>query len=113
MRLRPIEHCWEKSRATHRPRLHIRSTFGDLAAPVRHTVDRASVVVRDQERAVLHDLHVDRSPNIFVVLKETGKERFPRLHTTVLVQLRDDDVAADLLRPVPGAMARDEDRVTV
>jgi hypothetical protein len=75
MRLRPTENCWKKSWAALCPRPHTRSTIGDLAAPVRHEVDRSSVVIRDQERAVLHDLHVDWSSNIFVVLEEADEER--------------------------------------
>src|SRR5262249_11495291 len=103
----------DKSRAVGHPRPYARSMLGDLVARICHAVDRASVVVRNQKRAVLHDLHVDRSPNIFVVLEEAGKERLPRLHTAVLVQLGDADIATDLLRPVPGAVVRDEDRVAV
>ena len=61
----------------------------------------------------MHDLHIDWPPAICVVLKEAGEKRLPRFYIAVLVQLRDDDIAADLPRPVPGAVAGDEDRVAV
>src|SRR5260370_42002524 len=40
-------------------------------------------------------------------------ERLHRLETAVPVELHHDDVAADLLGSVPGAVARDEDCVLV
>src|SRR2546428_331474 len=89
------------------------STSSDLGAAVGHAVDRADVIVRDEQRTIFHDLHVDRPAAVFVVLEETNEKRLLRFHRTVLVQLHDDDVAADLLRPVPGAIARDEDRILI
>jgi hypothetical protein len=47
-------------------------------------------------------LHVDRPPNICVVLEEAGEERLDRLHSAVLVQFCDHDVATDFLRLIPG-----------
>src|SRR5262249_20716100 len=87
--------------------------LGDPAAAVCYPIDCTSEVIRDQERAVLHHLHVDRPSDVFIVLEEAGEKGLHRLHRAVLVQLRDNDVAADLLRPVPGAVTRDEDGVTV
>src|SRR5262245_58603058 len=71
------------------------------------------MVIRHQQRAVLHDQHVHRPPDILVVLQEAGHERHPGFHAAVPVELHGDDVAADLLRLVPRAVPRDEDRVAV
>src|SRR5207245_9480663 len=46
-------------------------------------------------------------------LEETGGKRLLRFPRAVVVERHEDDVAADLLRPLPGAMARDEDRILV
>src|SRR5215203_4505307 len=83
------------------------------SAAMAHAVDRAVVVVGDEERAVLHYLHVDRARDVFVVLEETGQERLDRLHAAIRVELRDHDVAADLLGAVPRPVPGDEDRVLV
>src|SRR5438067_77999 len=72
---------------------------------IAHAIDGAVVVVGNEQRSVLHDLHVGGTADIIVVLDETGDERFHRLHAAVLVEGRDDDVAADLLGLVPGAVA--------
>src|SRR4030095_1810612 len=77
------------------------STRGDLGAAVGHAVNRASVVVRDEQRTILHDLHVHWPSAVFVVLKEAGEKRLLRSYAAVLVQLYDDDIAADLPRAVP------------
>src|SRR2546425_9679227 len=45
---------------------------GDLGAAVGHTVNRAGMVVRDEQRAILHDLHVDRTADIFIILEKAG-----------------------------------------
>ena len=83
MRLRPIDNHQETSRvAATRDRRHAQRLAALLL--VCHAVDCAGVVVRDQERAVLHDLHVDWPPAIFVVLEEASEKRLPRLHATVL-----------------------------
>src|SRR5918993_76181 len=44
------------------------------SAAIGHAVDRAVVVVGDEERAVLHDLDVDRTRHVAVVLDEAGEE---------------------------------------
>src|SRR5438128_2128485 len=86
---------------------------GDALGAIGYAVDRARVIVGDQERAILHDVHVDRPPNVLVILEKASEKRLERLHGAVLVQLRDHYVAADLLRPVPGAVPRDEDGMVV
>src|SRR5829696_3885812 len=83
------------------------------SAAMAHAVDRAVVVIRDEERAVLHHLHVDRARHIFVVLEEAGQEGLDRLHAAIRIELRDHDVAADLLGAVPRPVPGDEDRVLV
>src|ERR1700730_14577187 len=82
----------------------------DLLA-VGDAIDRAVPVVGDQDRAVLHLHHVDRPADILVVFQEAGDQGLHRLHLAVLVEMDDDDVTAELLAPVPRAMARDDDRV--
>src|SRR6185437_8169353 len=72
-----------------------------VALAVGDAIDRAVVIVRDQQRAVLHRLHVDRPADIGVVLQEAGQKRLLRFHRAVLVQINDDEVAADLVRLVP------------
>src|SRR5215510_6283164 len=71
------------------------------------------MVIRYQQRAILQHLHIHRPAAVFVVLKKSGKKRLLRLHAAILVQLYDNDVGADLLGPVPGAVARDEDRILI
>src|SRR5713226_2041923 len=61
------------------------STPGDALGAVGDAIDRARVIVRDQERAVLHDVHVHRPPNVLVILEEAGEKRLDRLHSAVLV----------------------------
>src|SRR5262245_2031233 len=77
------------------------SAFCDLGIAVGDPVDRPGVVVRNEHGPVLHDLHVDRPPDIPVVLEKAREERLLRAHGPVLVQHHHDDVAADLLGPVP------------
>src|SRR5829696_7258106 len=47
------------------------------SAAMAHAVDRAVVVVGDEERAVLHHLHVDRARDVFVVLEENKYDARP------------------------------------
>src|SRR6202023_3278812 len=68
-----------------------RSVGGDAVA-VADAIDRAGVVVGNQQRAVLHDQEVDRPADVVVVLQETGEERVERLQRAVLVELGPDDV---------------------
>ena len=89
------------------------STRSDLGAAVGHAVDRAGMVVRYQQRTILQNLDVHRPAAVFVVLEETGEKRLLRLHAAVFVQLHDDDVAADLLGPVPRTVTRNENRILV
>src|SRR5204862_3924457 len=84
-----------------------------LRRPVADAVDRAVIVVRQQHRPVFQPLHVHRPAYIVVVDEEAGDERLDRLDGPVRVESRDDHVAADLLAPVPGAVAGNEDRVAV
>src|SRR5262245_4106429 len=78
-------------------------------AAVGDAIDRAGVVVGDEQRAVLHHLHVDRPADIAVVLEEAGHERLERLDAAVTVERDVDHIAANLARLVPRAVARDED----
>src|SRR5262245_65729212 len=71
------------------------------------------MVIRYQQRAILQHLHIHRPAAVFVVLKKSGEKRLLRLHAAILVQLYDNDVGADLLGPVPGAVAGDEDRILI
>src|SRR5215472_17498375 len=80
---------------------------------IGHAIDGAVVVVGNEQRSVLHDLHVDGTADVIVVLDEAGDEGLYRFDGAVLVERRHDDVAADLLGLVPGAVAGDEDRVPV
>src|SRR6185436_4259077 len=90
------------------------STRGNLgAAAIRHAVNGAGVIVRHQQRTVFHDLHVDGSADIGVVLQKAGEERLPRFNAAVLVQISNDDVAADFLGAVPGTVTRDESGIAV
>src|SRR5262245_41045142 len=100
---------WDSRRA----RCRRRSASRHAAAVVADAVVPAGIVVGDQQRTVLHDFDVDRTPDIGVVLQEAGQERLPGFHAAVGVELRHDDVAADLGGLVPGAVARDEDRVAI
>src|SRR5882672_6444278 len=84
-----------------------------LLLAVGDAIDGAVPVVGDQERAILHWQHIDRAADILVVFEEAGDERLHRLHRAVLVQFDDNDVTANLLRPVPGAVPRHDDRVLV
>src|ERR1700738_2407644 len=86
---------------------------GDAGGSVTNAVDHPVSSVGHQQRAILEDLHVGRPADVIVVLDEPREERLDRLHGPVLVELWHHDVAADLLAPVPGAVARDEDRVAI
>jgi hypothetical protein len=63
------------------------STCGDFGAAVGHAVNRPGVIVRDKQRAVLHDLHVHRPAAVFVVLEKAGEKWLLRLHGAILVEL--------------------------
>jgi len=78
---------------------------------IRDAIDRA--VVTDQQRSVLHDRNIGGTADIFVILDEARDERLDRFHRAVLVELGDNNIAADLLRAVPRAVARDENLVLV
>src|SRR5215475_7963717 len=91
----------------------MRSAFGDAAAVVADAVDRAGIIVRHQQRAVLEHLHVYRAADIVVVLQEAGHERLPGFHAAIGVELHDDDIAAELGGLVPRAVAGDEDRIAI
>jgi hypothetical protein len=64
----------------------------DPRRSVRHPIDGAIEIVGDEQRAVLHDLHVNRSAYIVVVHQEAGDEWLEqaavlvRLHRAILVQ---------------------------
>src|SRR5262249_33423939 len=75
---------------------------------VTDAIARPVPIVGSQQRAVLHPLDVHRTSDIAVVLEEAGEERLPGFHRAVLVDIRDHDVAPDLLAPVPRAVPRDE-----
>src|ERR1700676_3482464 len=74
---------------------------GDAGGFVTNAVDHPVDIVGREQRAILEDLHVGRPSDVIVVLDEPREERLDRLHGPVLVQLRHDDVAADLLSSVP------------
>src|ERR1700730_18292753 len=85
----------------------------DLRLAVADAVDGAVPVVGDQNRTILHLQHIDRAADIFVVFQKARDQRLDGFYTAVLVQFDDDDVAAELLGPVPRAVPRDDDRVLV
>src|SRR5438105_13596541 len=74
--------------------------------------DRTVVVVRDQHRAVLQEQHVVGTADVVVVWPEEAREEhFRALHGTIRVEEHGEDVAAELLRAIPRAVPRAEDRV--
>src|SRR5262249_33146521 len=89
------------------------ATGGRPLGPVTHPVDRAVVVVGDQQRAVLHHQHSGRPSNIIVVLEEAGNERLHRPEGAVRLELHQDKITSDLGAAIPGAMARQDDLVAV
>src|SRR2546426_2158689 len=86
---------------------------GDARAAITDAIDRAVKVVGQEQRPVRHHLKVHRAGDVIVVLDEPGDERLDRLHAPVLVEINGDNVAADLVGPVPRSVAGDEDRVLV
>src|SRR5262252_1353411 len=92
--------------------LRVSATGRPLGA-VAHPVDRAVVVVGDQQRAVLHHQHIDRPSDIIVVLEEAGNERLHRPEGAVRLELHQYKITSDLGAAVPGAMAREDDLVAV
>src|SRR5262245_38654179 len=71
------------------------------------------MVIRYQQRTIFQDLHVHRPAAVFVVLEKSSEKRLLRPYAAILVQFHDDDVAADLLGPIPGTVARNEDCILV
>src|SRR5262249_23939186 len=80
---------------------------------VAHSVDRAVVVVGDQQLAVLQHQHIDRLSDIIVVLEEAGNERLHRSEGAVRLELHQDKITSHLGAAVPGAVAREDDLVAV
>src|SRR5262249_48157656 len=80
---------------------------------VADAVDGTVPVIGNQDRAVLHQHDVVGPADIFVVLEEAGDERLDIPDLAVLVEMHGNDVAAELVGPVPGAVARDDDRTLV
>src|SRR5262249_58408158 len=68
---------------------------------VADSIDRAVVIVGDQQRAVLHDQHIDRPPDIIVVLDEAGDEWLHRLEGAVRFERHQDNITPDLGSAVP------------
>src|SRR5262249_19991619 len=95
------------------PRCRVPLAVRNLRLTVGNAIDRAVIVVRHQQGAVLHDFYVRRATNIAVVLNEAGEERLRGFYRAILVEENSDDVATKLLRPVPGAMAGEEDSILV
>src|SRR6516162_8597191 len=62
------------------------SNCRDASFAMADAVDRTIVVVREQQRAVLHDEHVNGPCEILVVLQEAGDERLHRLERAVGVE---------------------------
>src|SRR5262245_22964169 len=91
----------------------VSATGGCPLAAVADAVDGAVVVVRDQQRAVFHDHHVGRPPDVVVVLEEAGHERLHRPEGAVRFELHHHKVTSDLGGAVPRSMARDDDLVAV
>src|SRR5262245_41282313 len=89
------------------------ATGGRSLGAVAHPVDCAVVVVRDQQRAVLHHQDIDRPSDIIVVLEEAGNERLHRPEGAVRLELHQYKITSDLGAAVPGAMARDDDVVAI
>src|SRR5262245_54828832 len=71
------------------------------------------MVIRYQQRTIFQNLHIHQPAAIFIVLEKSSEERLLRLYAAVLVQPHDDDIAADLFRPVPGTVARNEDCILI
>ena len=89
-------------------------TSADLPLrPISDAVDGAVVIVRQQHRAVFQPFHINRSTNIVVVLDEAGDEGLYRVDRPIGLEVRNDDVAADLMALVPRTVAGNEDRIAV
>src|SRR5918993_5991577 len=86
---------------------------GTSSLRIAHAVNCTIEIIRNQKRAVLHDLHVRGTRDVVVVLNESGEERLDRFHRPVQVELCDYDVAPRLLAAVPGPAACDKDGVLV
>src|SRR5258706_564038 len=86
---------------------------GDLRLAVGDAIDRAVIVIGDQQRTVFHLQHIDRPAQIAVVFQEAGDERLRGFDRAVLVQLDDDDIAAKFLGPVPRTVPCHDDGVLV
>src|SRR5438105_15318001 len=69
-------------------RWYLRSAaHGRRGLAVSNAIDRAGIIVGDQQRAVPHHLHVHRAAEIVVVLEKSGHERLLRPHAAVPVQI--------------------------
>src|SRR5262245_34925774 len=82
------------------------------SSPVAHAIDRAGVIVRDQQRAVLHLPRVHRSAPDLIALQPAFGERLVLGHVA-LPQRHHHHAEADLLAAVPRAALREEDAVLV
>src|SRR6266446_6395003 len=82
-------------------------------AAVSDPIDCAVEVIGNQHRPIFDELYVGRAPNIVVVLDEASDERLDRLHCTVFAEVGHNNIPADLLSSIPGAVTRDEDRVAI
>src|SRR5882724_3907947 len=95
-----------ENRGQHRlPPIVVRDLLrGDLLLAVSDAPDGAVPVVGDQERSVLHLHHIDRPPDILVVFEEASDQRLDVLDRAVLVEMDGDNVTAELVGLVPGAV---------
>src|SRR5580765_1556900 len=82
-----------------------------LLAAVADAIDRSGMVVAHQQRAVLHDVEINRPPEVGVVLDEAGHEL---LDLRAALAVGPGDVhAVVLLGPIPRAVLGDEHRPLV
>src|SRR3984957_602784 len=83
-----------------------------LLAVVPDPIDRAGLIIRDQERAIHRvDRHVSRAAPVLVVLDPTPSERLLRDVLAIRVGLDADDPGAGVHDLVPAAMLGEEDVV--
>src|SRR5262249_15601780 len=72
------------------PRCRVPLAVRNLRLAVGNAIDRAVIVVRHEQGAVLHDFHVRRATNAAVVLNEAGEEWFRGFHRAILVEENSD-----------------------
>ena len=77
------------------------SVAGAALIAVAHPVDSSVVVVRHQQRAVLHDQNVGRASDVVVVIEKAGDERLHRVEAAVRLELHEHEIAARFLGAVP------------